>query len=255
MVCVALPAAERAEQDVAGRHTAHRPTAGHAPAWATGAGWRGTDAGAPSGGSLTGLLHRYVLPTRLSRRLAARRESGRIDYRIGHLPRGRTDRRRPPAGGRRSRRAPRLAARRRHLRRGPRGPRCPGRGRRRTPVGAGHRATGSPPCGSGPGAGCSGAGRPRPARRPTCTTRSSCSGPRSPAVPAPTRSRTAVPSPASPPQSGRRPFSRGLPMTAVPLLPRPRHPVAEPPVGTAAAEPPCWSPAPAARPGSRWSAG
>ena len=32
-------------------------------------------------------MHQYLLPRAVSRRLAARREAGRIDYRIGHLPR------------------------------------------------------------------------------------------------------------------------------------------------------------------------
>jgi carbamoyl-phosphate synthase large subunit len=36
--------------------------------------------------SLTGLVHRYLLPRSVSRGLAARREAGRIDYRIGHHP-------------------------------------------------------------------------------------------------------------------------------------------------------------------------
>jgi exosortase/archaeosortase family protein len=84
MVCVALPAAERAEQDAGGRHTARRPSSWARP----GLGYRAMESADPvrSGRSLAGLLHRYVLPARVSRRLAARRESRRIDYRIGHQP-------------------------------------------------------------------------------------------------------------------------------------------------------------------------
>lgn len=85
MVWVALPTRERAEQDLAGRHTARRPDSWARP----GLGYRVEDLDTPAGRgrrSLTGLLHRYVLPRWLSRRLAANREAGRIDYRIGHLP-------------------------------------------------------------------------------------------------------------------------------------------------------------------------
>ena len=84
MVCLALPAAERAEQDIAGRHTARRPTSWARP----GLGYRLPEwdaATAPRRVTLTGLLYRYVLPRRVSRRLGARRETGRIDYRVGHL--------------------------------------------------------------------------------------------------------------------------------------------------------------------------
>ncbi|HZB19404.1 MAG TPA: exosortase/archaeosortase family protein [Blastococcus sp.] len=85
MVWVTLPNRERAEQDLAGRHTARRPDSWARP----GLGYRVEDLDTPAGSrrrSLTGLLHRYVLPRWLSRRLAANREAGRIDYRIGHLP-------------------------------------------------------------------------------------------------------------------------------------------------------------------------
>jgi exosortase/archaeosortase family protein len=85
MVCLTLPTSERAEQDVAGRHTARRPDSWARP----GLGYRVEDLDTPAGRrrrSFTGLMHRYVLPRALSRRLAARREAGRIDYRIGHLP-------------------------------------------------------------------------------------------------------------------------------------------------------------------------
>ncbi|MGY1744127.1 hypothetical protein [Blastococcus sp. SYSU D00695] len=86
MVWLTLPTLERAEQDVDGRHTAKRPDSWARP----GLGYRVVEEQtAPAAGrrmTLTGLLHRYVYPRWLSRRLAARRESGRIDYRIGHLP-------------------------------------------------------------------------------------------------------------------------------------------------------------------------
>jgi exosortase/archaeosortase family protein len=84
MVAVSLPAAERAEQDVAGRHTARRPNSWARP----GLGYRAMQPENPArpGWSLAGFLHRRVIPRALSRRLAARREAGRIDYRIGHLP-------------------------------------------------------------------------------------------------------------------------------------------------------------------------
>ena len=85
MVWVTLPTRERAEQDLAGRHTARRPDSWARP----GLGYRVEDLESPAGRrrrSLTGLMHRYVLPRWVSRRLAASREAGRIDYRIGHLP-------------------------------------------------------------------------------------------------------------------------------------------------------------------------
>ncbi|WP_029431102.1 exosortase/archaeosortase family protein [Blastococcus sp. URHD0036] len=88
MVWLTLPSRERAEQDVDGRHTAQRPDSWARP----GLGYRVVLEEPAAGTStrrrttLTGLLHRYVFPGWLSRRLAARRESGRIDYRIGHLP-------------------------------------------------------------------------------------------------------------------------------------------------------------------------
>lgn len=85
MVFITLPPAQRAEQNVAGRHTARRPDSWARP----GLGYRIGDAAAGPGfrrRTLTGLVHRYLLPRRVSLRLAARRESGRIDYRLGHLP-------------------------------------------------------------------------------------------------------------------------------------------------------------------------
>jgi exosortase/archaeosortase family protein len=85
MVCITLPTAERAEQDVAGRHTARRPDSWARP----GLGYR-----LPEGRTrvvrrrlnLTGLLHRHAIPRRVASGMAARREAARIDYRIGHLP-------------------------------------------------------------------------------------------------------------------------------------------------------------------------
>lgn len=85
MVCLTLPAAERAEQNVAGHHTARRPSSWARP----GLGYRLPeldDAVTGRRRTLTGLLHRYVLPRSVSNRLAARRESSRVDYRLGHLP-------------------------------------------------------------------------------------------------------------------------------------------------------------------------
>ncbi|MGY1608204.1 hypothetical protein [Geodermatophilus sp. SYSU D00700] len=86
MVWVTLPAAERAEQDVEGRHTARRPDSWARP----GLGYRTADAEDVEARrrrtTVTGLLHRHVLPRRLSAWLAARREAARVDYRLGHLP-------------------------------------------------------------------------------------------------------------------------------------------------------------------------
>ena len=86
MVWVTLPPAERAEQDAAGRHTARRPVSWARP----GLGYRAErELGVQRRAvTATGLLHRYVLPRRFSRWLAARREAARVDYRIGHLPPG-----------------------------------------------------------------------------------------------------------------------------------------------------------------------
>jgi exosortase/archaeosortase family protein len=85
MVCVTLPSRMRAEQDVAGRHTARRPSSWARP----GLGYRlpEFDQAVPvQGRNLAGLVHRFLLPRRWSRWLGARREAARIDYRIGHLP-------------------------------------------------------------------------------------------------------------------------------------------------------------------------
>jgi exosortase/archaeosortase family protein len=84
MVCLTLPAAERAEQNVAGHHTARRPNSWARP----GLGYRLPaldDVVVRRRRTVTGLLHRYVLPGSISGRLAARRETGRVDYRLGHL--------------------------------------------------------------------------------------------------------------------------------------------------------------------------
>ena len=84
MVHVTLPSLVRAEQDVAGRHTARRPSSWARP----GLGYRLPEADHQvpvQGRNLTGLVHRFLLPRRVSRWLGARREAGRIDYRIGHL--------------------------------------------------------------------------------------------------------------------------------------------------------------------------
>ncbi|RBY78127.1 hypothetical protein DQ238_13055 [Geodermatophilus sp. TF02-6] len=85
MVCTTLPTAQRAEQDVAGRHTARRPDSWARP----GLGYRlPVDDARPASRrwTPTGLVHRHLLPRRASRWLGARREAGRIDYRIGYLP-------------------------------------------------------------------------------------------------------------------------------------------------------------------------
>ncbi|WP_100500723.1 archaeosortase/exosortase family protein [Geodermatophilus chilensis] len=85
MVCITLPTAERAEQDVAGRHTARRPDSWARP----GLGYRLAEEDVRTASrrlNLTGLMYRYVLPKRVARWMGARREAGRIDYRIGHLP-------------------------------------------------------------------------------------------------------------------------------------------------------------------------
>jgi exosortase/archaeosortase family protein len=83
MVHFSLPHAERAEQDVAGRHTARRPNGWARP----GLGYRtGEMEEKPAAGrrSLTGYVYRYLLPRPVARGLAARREAARIDYRIGY---------------------------------------------------------------------------------------------------------------------------------------------------------------------------
>ena len=87
MVFVTLPTPERAEQDIAGRHTARRPDSWARP----GLGYR---AGEPAQRaadrrarrfSPVAFFYRRILPRPIAARLAAHREAGRIDYRIGHL--------------------------------------------------------------------------------------------------------------------------------------------------------------------------
>lgn len=87
LVAVTLPAPERAEQDASGRHTARRPSSWARP----GLGYQvpETDADPRRGGrGLTGFVYRYILPRRVADHLGARREAGRIDYRIGHMSPG-----------------------------------------------------------------------------------------------------------------------------------------------------------------------
>lgn len=83
MVAFTMQQPERAEQDRSGRHTAKRPYAWGRP----GLGYR-VDLGEQQIPSRRfrpmSLIHRRM-PKRVSRWLAARRESNRIDYRLGHL--------------------------------------------------------------------------------------------------------------------------------------------------------------------------
>lgn len=84
MIALTMHIPERAEQDVAGRHTARRPDSWARP----GLGYRveAGDRPPPPRMRVIPLIHRYVLPKSVSRYLSARRERGRVDYRIGHLP-------------------------------------------------------------------------------------------------------------------------------------------------------------------------
>jgi carbamoyl-phosphate synthase large subunit len=86
MIALAMYIPERAEQDASGRHTARRPDTWARP----GLGYRTELPGPPPAPRirLVALLHRYVLPRRLSGWLGARRERRRVDYRVGHLPVG-----------------------------------------------------------------------------------------------------------------------------------------------------------------------
>lgn len=83
LLYLTLPSAERAEQDRYGRHIARRPES-----WShAGLGYR-VPAVKPvrsSRRSFTGWLVRYFLPSKTRRLLARRRESNRIDFRIGFL--------------------------------------------------------------------------------------------------------------------------------------------------------------------------
>jgi carbamoyl-phosphate synthase large subunit len=84
LLYLTLPTAERAEQDRFGRHTARRPGAWARP----GLGYRVPELEAPKTTyrkTLTGLLMRRLVPKPLAKRAAARRESKRVDYRLGHM--------------------------------------------------------------------------------------------------------------------------------------------------------------------------
>src|SRR5439155_11618029 len=83
MIALTMHVPERAEQDRSGRHTARRPDSWARP----GLGYRVALDGRPRSPRIrmAALVHRYLLPRRLSQWLAARRERRRIDYRIGHL--------------------------------------------------------------------------------------------------------------------------------------------------------------------------
>ncbi|GGK24629.1 hypothetical protein GCM10010124_16450 [Pilimelia terevasa] len=84
LITITMHSAERAEQDRAGRHTANRPDAWARP----GLGYRddGLAAAArPGKYRLISFVHRFLVPAPISRRLGARRERNRVDYRLGHL--------------------------------------------------------------------------------------------------------------------------------------------------------------------------
>ncbi len=96
MIWLAMYNGQRAEQDRAGRHTARRPEVWARP----GLGYRPTTPGpvvpaAPPTRRfrLVGLVYRRILPGRISRLLAARRERWRVDYRVGHMAPGQRTRR------------------------------------------------------------------------------------------------------------------------------------------------------------------
>ncbi len=83
LLYLTLPTAERAEQDRYGRHTARRPES-----WShAGLGYRipAVQRVRSNRRSLTGWLIRYFVPAKTRRWLARRRESNRIDFRIGFL--------------------------------------------------------------------------------------------------------------------------------------------------------------------------
>ena len=83
LLFLTLPSSQRAEQDRHGRHTARRPEA-----WArAGLGYRtvAIERVRPRQRTLVGWIVRHVLPAPLRRTMARRRESNRIDYRIGFL--------------------------------------------------------------------------------------------------------------------------------------------------------------------------
>ena len=83
MIAFTMHMPERAEQDRSGRHTARRPDTWARP----GLGYRVELNGRPPAPRIrvAAFVHRHLLPRSVSRRLAGRRERGRIDYRIGHL--------------------------------------------------------------------------------------------------------------------------------------------------------------------------
>ena len=83
MVAFTMHPPQRAEQDRSGRHTARRPLAWGRP----GLGYRVELEELPRGSRIQvlGFVHRRLLPAVLSKRLAARRERNRVDYRLGHL--------------------------------------------------------------------------------------------------------------------------------------------------------------------------
>lgn len=83
LLYLTLPSAERAEQDRHGRHIARRPES-----WArAGLGYRlpALQRVRPYRATFTGWMVRRFLPAPYRRRLARRRESNRIDYRVGFL--------------------------------------------------------------------------------------------------------------------------------------------------------------------------
>ena len=87
MIGLTMHDAQQAEQDRSGRHTANRPDTWARP----GLGYRVTLDSGPEGSPfrVAAFLHKHVLPAWLSSRLAAHRERGRVDYRIGHQTAGR----------------------------------------------------------------------------------------------------------------------------------------------------------------------
>ncbi|MBO0728691.1 MAG: ATP-grasp domain-containing protein [Acidimicrobiaceae bacterium] len=83
LLYLTLPTLERAEQDRQGRHSAHRPES-----WArVGLGYRVPmlERTGPTRRHRTGWLVRHLIPGPERRRMAAHREEGRVDYRVGFL--------------------------------------------------------------------------------------------------------------------------------------------------------------------------
>ena len=83
MLYIALPSSVRAEQDRSGRHTAGRPDGWKTPGLGYSA--EAVEQRRQSTRTLTAFFYRRILPKPIGRRMARRREAGRIDYRIGHL--------------------------------------------------------------------------------------------------------------------------------------------------------------------------